>query len=1112
MAKRFQIEYRLYKETLPDAYVTAPDDEVGANADGLNLSYKHNGYAHYETAAASSFTIRGDFYAFVYYWLWKDTNAVNNAIECRIFDKVCNKYLHGEYYIKPAGIQFCKEDCTLDVSAKHEDLTLKCLQRTLVDTDQATNPDAAHNWFSGGLLHPEFGYCKNNTFIYAISLLALAVTILSPFGITILLPLLIAGVLDNLYERARGCDRKLPSPLITTYIENLTDNCNVSYSDTVFTTPSKYTQLNKACIFYAPVEKGIDLQDNTTLYKLTNALNYSGERFFEFLQKRFNLKWRLNPAGLLIRHFDEPYQGYPALDLSDVPDVCCEWTGKKPPSYGKYDFALDTLDTEGNASRRAYNDIVEYNDPYSPAQDGAITRMFDDSTPAFRNDGLRSDDISRIDQWFAPITALFNILNVLPNADDFVMTSGYTTSNPKVIIWDGVSNKHNAKAIKKTWSANEISVLTADGYDAASMGSQYGKTTYFYNYIMPVNDELHQYTPNTYEFFTCDNVRACPCRMEYICKFTIPTCDCDVLDRLGIYEGTDTGAIIDYPVRIDADTIGEIQGIDIDFGADTIVLTVKPTNCQSETIIVPPNCEITINSISDICTDGTAEVTITWTAINTSTVLNISVGAYSQSADAADGTVTIGVPGDGSTVVVTIEDSLDDNCFISQSYDLPYCCYDGGASMSISCAPVTCDSYFLAIFSVGVPGVGVNFISITIDGTTYTPGAPILLSDTAGILAYLQGLGLDFQFDVTLGATCVISVIGKCCLTFDAADFDVTSTYGTILPTSSGYADCATITGLYPSFICCGDFCFTATPTGSPVAVATDVIEYSYDGVLWFTGDEGCIDAGGELFFRRTITYNGGCLDTVIERRVYNVTDCNCYTIDDNAGTVVGGVGNCGGINNPCSCVVTNYDVNVTDPTGVGTFDGQAVITILNNGTCVLPITVRGVTRNLCSLYDTVNPPTCAAPDVAAFTMVEAYPTITITGITDSGTGGAGGSFYTVAVEDANGCLYGIDFYLQAPAGTSPKAYAVKSADYTITTSDAIIEVDTIGVTITLPTAVGIKGQEFIIINANDGTTTVDTTGGETIGNEVTPANTTFTLSSEEVLQVVSDGANWRII
>ena len=1112
MAKRFRIEYRLYKETLPDAYVTAPDDEVGANADGLNLSYKHNGYAHYETAAATSFTIRGDFYAFVYYWLWKDTSAVNNAIECRIFDKVCNKYLHGEYYIKPAGIQFCKEECTLDVSAKHEDLTLKCLQRTLVDTDQATNPDAAHDWFSGGMLHPEFGYCKNNKFIYAISLLALAMTILSPTGIFILLPLLVAGVLDSLYERARGCDRKLPSPLITTYIENLTDNCNVSYSDTVFTTPSKYTQLNKACIFYAPVEKGIDLQDNTTLYKLTNALNYSGERFFEFLQKRFNLKWRVNPAGLLIRHFDEPYQGYPALDLSDVPDVCCEWNGTKPPSYGKYDFALDALDTEGNGSRRAYNDIVEYNDPYSPAQDGAITRMFEDSTPAFRNDGLRTDDISQVDQWFTPVTALLNILNVLPNADDFVMTSGYTTGAPKIIIWDGVSNKHNAKAIKKTWSANEISVLSDEGYDPGSMGSQYGKTTYFYNYIMPVNAELHQYTPNTYEFFTCDNVRACPCRMEYICKFTIPTCDCDVLDRLGIYEGTDTGAIIDYPVRMDADTIGEVHGIDIDFGADTIVLTVKPTNCQSETIIPPPNCEITINSITSVCTDGTAEVTITWTAINTSTVLNISVGTYSQSADAADGTATINVPGDGSTVVVTIEDSLDDNCFISQSYDLPYCCYDGGASMSISCEPVACDSYFLAIFSVGVPGMGVNFISITIDGTTYTPGAPILLSDTAGILAYLVSLGLDFQYDVTLGAVCVITVMGKCCLTFDAADFDVTSTYGTIPPTSSGYADCATITGLYPSFICCGAYCFTATPTGSPVAVATDVIEYSYDGITYFVGDTGCIDAGGEVYFMRTITYNGGCLDTVIERRVYNVTDCNCYTIDDNAGTVVGGVGNCGGVNNPCVCTIVNYDVNVTDPSGVGVFDGQAVITILNNGTCVLPITVRGVTRNLCSLYDTVNPPTCAAPDVAAFTMVEAYPTITITGITDSGTGGAGGSFYTVAVEDNNGCLYGIDFYLQAPAGTVPKAYAVKSANYTITTSDAIIEVDTAGVTITLPTAVGIKGTEFIIINANDGTTTIDTTGGETIGNEVTPANTTFTLSSEEVLQVVSDGANWRII
>ena len=1018
MAKRFRIEYRLYKETLPDAYITAPDDEVGANADGLNLSYKHNGYAHYETAAATSFTIRGDFYAFVYYWLWKDPAAVNNAIECRIFDKVCNKYLHGEYYIKPAGIQFCKEDCTLDVSAKHEDLTLKCLQRTLVDTDQATNPDAAHDWFSGGLLHPEFGYCFNKGFVYLITLFTVSMMLSLPLAF-IFLPLFALGLFNTWVERARGCDRKLPSPLITTYIENLTDNCNVSYSDTVFTTPSKYTQLNKACIFYAPVEKGIDLQDNTTLYKLTNALNYSGERFFEFLQKRFNLKWRVNPTGLLIRHFDEPYQGYPALDLTDVPDVCCEWNGTKPPSYGKYDFALDTLDREGNASRRAYNDIVEYNDPYSPAQEGAINRMFDDSTPAFRNDGLRSDDISQHELWFAPAIGLLSFFTSIPNADDFVMTSGYTTSNPKIIIWDGVSNKHNAKAIKKTWSANEISVLSDEGYDPGSMGSQYGKITYFYNYIMPVNAELHQYTPNTYEFFTCDNVRVCPCRKEYICKFTIPTCDCDVLDRLGIYEGTDTGAIIDYPVRMDADTIGEVHGIDIDFGADTIVLTVKPTNCQSETIIPPPNCEITINSIASVCTDGTAEVTITWTAINTSTVLNISVGTYSQSADAADGTATINVPGDGSTVVVTIEDSLDDNCFISQSYDLPYCCFDGGAGLSIACE-ANCEEYAWYVWGINVSDPPTEvFNSITLNGVTYTPGAPIAVNDEAAIIAFLASLSTNYlfhyEYQVPPLNKSVFWALGiQCCGTLNPALFTVDVDGVDNLPTNSNLIDCATIALLppYAGFVC-GDFCFTATPTGSPVAVDTDIIEFSYDGITWNAGDTGSIDAGGEVYFRRTITYFGGCPDTVIERRVYNVTNCNCYTIDNNAGMVVGGVGNCGGINNPCSCVVTNYDVNVTDPSGVGVFDGQAVITILNNGTCVLPITVRGVTRNLCSLYDTVNIPTCAAPDVSAFTLVEAYPTFTITGITDDGTGGVGGSFYTVAFEDANGCLYGVDFYLQ---------------------------------------------------------------------------------------------------
>lgn len=780
MRNRFTIDYRLYTPTGTTNFITAPDDEIGDGINRLTLSFQHNGYEHYSTAATSSFEIRGDFYAYVFYWLWQDVAAQSNSIELRIYDNQCEKWLNGFYYIKPAGIEFCA-DCVLSVQAKYEDRTLECFKNTLIDTDQSTNPDAAHDWFSGGLQHPTFSYCKNKGWLYPAGALVVWFTFLIPI-LGILLLLIAASWFQRIYEQARGCERKNAAPYITTYLQNLIDNCGVTLlSDTVFTTPTKLPELNKATIFYMPNKRGIYFTDNTPLYRLENALNWSGERFMQFLKKRFNLKWRLNPTGLLIKHFDEPFTDTPLLDLRKV-EKCCTWIGDRLPSYGDYDFQQDSLDTEGNAARRAYNDIVEFNSPYNSAQSGSKKVLFDDAAAGFRNDGLRSDDISQWDSILnaVPLTAISNLLVPLQNADDFVLMSGDNTVYPKVIIHDANTPLTDAKAIKKQFSPAEIAILQAEGYEG-NFTSQYGKQLYFYNYIAPANWELNAVTPNTAQLFECDNPRLCECRRNLICEYKLPNCDCELLETLGIYEDTSTGAIIDYPVIMDNDFIGELRNIDIDFGSNTVTLKAVPVGCLDETTLPDGQCVINITDVTaSECVAGNTTVTVNFTSANTNNVI-VTVGAGSVVISADTGTANVTMPADGTTVAVTVQSVSDEECMTGTFIELPAACSECLITVNSvelpppypACSECDCGDRLYGYIANLAPLQIV--LDITIDGVTYPIGLP---ANAPALITTLNALNTDVYFHTYIELSSPPILVFSTC---EELDIDINTNFGNII-------------------------------------------------------------------------------------------------------------------------------------------------------------------------------------------------------------------------------------------------------------------------------------------------------------------------------------------
>jgi hypothetical protein len=85
--------------------------------------------------------------------------------------------------------------------------------------------------------------------------------------------------------------------------------------------------------------------------------------------------------------------------------------------------------------------------------------------------------------------------------------------------------------------------------------------------------------------------------------------------------------------------------------------------------------------------------------------------------------------------------------------------------------------------------------------------------------------------------------------------------------------------------------------------------------------------------------------------------------------------------------------------------------------------------------------------------------------------------------------------------------YVAKTALYTATNDDRVIDCTTGTYTITLPTAASQTGRTFIIRNSGTGTITIGRTGAETISGA-----TSQTLAGYGYLQVVSNGTNWLVL
>jgi hypothetical protein len=77
----------------------------------------------------------------------------------------------------------------------------------------------------------------------------------------------------------------------------------------------------------------------------------------------------------------------------------------------------------------------------------------------------------------------------------------------------------------------------------------------------------------------------------------------------------------------------------------------------------------------------------------------------------------------------------------------------------------------------------------------------------------------------------------------------------------------------------------------------------------------------------------------------------------------------------------------------------------------------------------------------------------------------------------------------------------------TIGSNEYLINAPSGTFTITLPTAVGISGKQYIIKNSGNGVVTLNTLSSQTID-----VSTSLTLTQNDTVEVISDGSNWKIV
>ena len=391
-----------------------------------------------------------------------DGNA--RTLKFELYDDCCSDskggaYLLFEGVIKGDSVDWCYGDCSCTATASKDDEKIDCFESTLIHDN--------HKGFRQQE-HPRIAYClemRPGVLHLVILLVGFAVMVImytllpivAIIGTIIRLVCKIPGVkcrdslkngltkdylrfISLLTENLIGCGRKHPSPLIRDYIQNVCEKCGItSFKSSIYN--DKTSDYFNTVYYFPQIDKGT--RKESLKFDEDNAPVLTGTGLLDQLKPVHNAQYLFENDELLFErkdHFKQifgQWLSYADLEKAGLINekLCFKWSGDEKPAYARFEYAKDAIDTVGSEASFIYNDIVEWNSPYSAAQRGEKRVQLEFAPARFRNDNIDNDILTKVD-WLP-----FGFGATIRKYDNALITNNGTCFAPKLLIWDGVSRK-----------------------------------------------------------------------------------------------------------------------------------------------------------------------------------------------------------------------------------------------------------------------------------------------------------------------------------------------------------------------------------------------------------------------------------------------------------------------------------------------------------------------------------------------------------------------------------------------------------------------------------------------------------------------------------------------